>query len=319
MVFYFYTFHFFILDIYNKPPTTHKKQLQLLISRGLQVKDLNKGLHLIDKIGYFRLTGYLYPQLETPKDKHKFKPNSYLDSSFKMYCFDRELRLLLLGNIEKIEVALRSKITYYLSLRYDPYWYKHDKLFKNSSVQINGKLSIDSSKINSSEDFVIQFRRKYANNDMPSWMVMEIVTFAHLSKTYSNLNDTSIKSKISSDFGVPYQILENWLIALTYCRNICAHHSRFWNRDLAIKVLKTKNTLPYKWIEQRDVSRNKAYIYLAIVQYLVDRINPNNNFKEKLVILFEKYPNIDYTKSMDFPEDWNLEPLWEREEVKLIS
>ncbi|WP_425236206.1 Abi family protein [Ulvibacterium sp.] len=307
------------MDIYKKPPTTHKKQLHLLISRGLEVKDFDKALHLIDKIGYFRLTGYLYPQLEIPKENHKFKPNSYLESSFKMYCFDRELRILLLGNIEKIEVALRSKLTYYLSLRYDPYWYKHDKLFKDISIQNNGKSSIEKSKLDSSEDFVIQFKRKYVNNDMPSWMVMEIITFAHLSKTFSNLKDTSIKSKISNDFGVPYQILENWLMALTYCRNICAHHSRFWNRQLAIKVLKTKNPLPYKWIEQSGICRNKSYFYLSIIQYLVDRINPNNKFKEKIIKLFEKYPNIDYTKSMDFPIDWQQQPLWKIEEIKLLG
>ncbi len=236
-----------------------------------------------------------------------------------MYCFDRELRILLLGNIEKIEVALRSKLTYYLSLRYDPYWYKHDKLFKDISIQNNGKSSIEKSKLDSSEDFVIQFKRKYVNNDMPSWMVMEIITFAHLSKTFSNLKDTSIKSKISNDFGVPYQILENWLMALTYCRNICAHHSRFWNRQLAIKVLKTKNPLPYKWIEQSGICRNKSYFYLSIIQYLVDRINPNNKFKEKIIKLFEKYPNIDYTKSMDFPIDWQQQPLWKIEEIKLLG
>ena len=91
-----------------------------------------------------------------------------------MYCFDIELRILLLGNIEKIEAALRSKLTYYLSLRYDAFWYKHDKLFKDVNVQNSGKLSIDKSKTDSKEDFVIQFKRKYANNDMPSWMVMEM-------------------------------------------------------------------------------------------------------------------------------------------------
>lgn len=307
------------MDLYRKPPTTHKKQLQLLISRGLKVDDYCKALHLIDKIGYFRLSGYLYPQLDIPKDQHKFKPDSYFESSFKMYCFDRELRILLLGNIEKIEVALRSKITYYLSLRYDAFWYRHDKLFKDLSVQENGKVSIDKSKNDSSEDFVIQFKRKYANNDMPSWMVMEIVTFAHLSKTFSNLKDTSIKSKISNEFGIPYQLLENWLIAITYCRNICAHHSRFWNRELAIKVLKSNKELSYKWIEQNGVSRNKSYMYLSIIKYLLDRVNPNNSFKEKIVELFEKYPNIDYIKSMDFPKNWEQQPLWMPKGMALIG
>ena len=307
------------MDLYKKPPLTHKKQLQLLISRGLKVSDFNKALHLIDKIGYFRLSGYLYPQLELPKNEHRFKPESYLESSFKMYCFDRDLRILLMGNIEKIEVALRSKLTYYLSLRYDAFWYKHDKLFKDISKQENGKLSIQKSQNDSKEDFVIQYKRNYANNDMPSWMVMEIVTFSHLSITYSNLKDTSIKSKISNDFGIPYPLFENWLLVLTYTRNICAHHSRFWNRDLAIKGLKSTKQLPFKWIDQNGIARNKSYFYLSIVKYLLDRINPNNSFKENIKNLFIKYPNIDYIKSMNFPEDWENQPLWMDHELSLID
>ena len=295
---------------YRKQPQSNKQLLRILISRGLFVKDVNKALHLLDKIGYFRLSGYFYPQLDIPKENHKFKENSYFDSTFKMYCFDRELRLLLLSNIEKIEVSFRSKLTNTLSLEYDAFWYTHSSLFKNPTINKGGLEAVIKSMNDSREDFVVSFKKNYINDYMPSWMVMEIVTFAHLSKTYENLKNTNIKSRIAADFGVPYPVLENWLLILTYCRNICAHHSRFWNRNFALNARKSKKPLPYPWIEQTGIPRNKSYYYISIIKYLLDRINPNNKLKFKLIKLFEKYPNIDYVKSMEFPENWEEQPLW---------
>ncbi|CAN0583077.1 unnamed protein product, partial [Ectocarpus sp. 12 AP-2014] len=301
---------------YHKPPLTHQEQLDLLEERGLVINNPDKALHLLDKLGYFRLSGYFYPQLNVPKENHIFKEKSYFNSSFQMYCFDRELRLLILGNIEKIEVAFRSKLTYALSNRYDAFWYTYDKLFKNENIHKIALESIRKSKNDSQEDFVIKFMRNYLNNDMPSWMVMEIVTFSHLSKTFSNLKDTSVKSTISQEFGIPYQLFENWLLVLTYSRNICAHHSRFWNRELAIKASKSNKKLRFNWIEQTDVARNRSYMYLSIIKYLLDRINPRNSFAVNITDLFKKYPNIDFIKSMGFPEDWKEQPLWMEGETK---
>lgn len=306
-------------NLYSKPAITHKSQLKVLISRGLIVEDFHKSLHLIDKIGYFRLTGYFYPQLEIPKDQHVFKAKSYFESSFKMYCFDRELRILLLGHIEKIEVAFRSKLSYHLSLRYNPFWYTYDALFKDESMQKISRANIEKQKAESQEDFVKKYKEKYLDNNMPSWMVMEIVTFTHLSKTYSNLKDTSAKSLISNDFGVPYQLLESWLLTLTYTRNICAHHSRFWNRELAIKPLKSNKTLDFDWIDQTDIPRNRSYFYISIIKYLLDRISPKNDLTIKLLCLFSKYENIDYHKSMGFPLNWQEQPLWIDSEIRLLN
>lgn len=304
------------LDLYDKPPLSHPEQLNLLKKRGLIIEDEEKAIHLLDKLGYFRLSGYFYPQLNIPKGNHIFKEQSYFESSFKMYCFDRELRLLILGNIEKLEVAFRSKLTYFLSNKYDPFWYTYDNLFKNQNTHRIALESIQKSKKDSQEDFVIKYNRNYLNNHLPSWMMAEIVTFSHLSKTFSNLKDTSIKSTISKEFGIPYQLFENWLLVLTYCRNLCAHHSRLWNRELAIKASKSNKELPFDWIEQGDIARNRFYMYSSIIKYLLDRINPSNSFAENIADLFKKYPNIDFIKSMGFPEDWNKQPLWRQGKTK---
>jgi len=68
----------------------------------LIIRDEAKALHLLENISYYRLSGYWYPMLATPKDNHCFKPHSHFNTAFKIYCFDRELRKLVLGELEKI-------------------------------------------------------------------------------------------------------------------------------------------------------------------------------------------------------------------------
>ena len=165
----------------------------------------------------------------------------------------------------------------------------------------------------STEDFALKFKKNYVNTYLPSWMALEIVTFTHLSKLYSNLRDSSAKSEIAKFYGLQTPVLENWLLILTYTRNTCAHHSRFWNRNLSYKASKFKKELPYNWINTNGVSKNSSYMYLCIIKYLLDRINPSNTFKDRLVDLFNKYDNIDKYKAMSFTEDWEDQPLWRTE------
>jgi abortive infection bacteriophage resistance protein len=244
------------------------------------------------------------------KEDHEFKKGSTFENAFQMYCFDRELKQLISGDIEKIEVSFRAKLTYVLSHKYNAFWYTYEGLFKNKGIHLKSLETTYKMVSDSTEDFAIKYRKKYVNTYQPSWMALEIVTFTHLSVVYENLKDTAAKSKIAEHYGVPYQLLENWLKILTYTRNICAHHSRFWNRNLSLPIKKATKELPFDWIEQIDIPRNKSYIYLSAIKYLLDRVNPNNTFTERITNLFQKYNNIDIHKGMSFPEDWKEQPLW---------
>ena len=58
---------------YDKPHLNYSQKLQLLKDRGLSIDDDLKALHLLEQIGYYRLSGYWYPLLDFPKKDHKFK------------------------------------------------------------------------------------------------------------------------------------------------------------------------------------------------------------------------------------------------------
>ena len=99
------------------------------------------------------------------------------------------------------------------------------------------------------ETFIAHFKSKYDGRP-PSWMTIEICPFGLVSKLAQNLRDYSIRNTISAAFGVSPSrrpLFEGWIISLVYVRNICAHHSRLWNRTLTLKpgVLERGGTNPW--------------------------------------------------------------------------
>ena len=151
------------LKIYAKPSISYQDQLDKLVGRGLIINHPDKAIHLLENLSYYRLSGYLYPMLEEPKEAHKFKANSTFENAFKLYCFDRELKQLLSSEIEKIEVSFRAKITYILSHKYDSFWYTYERLFKSIDTHRRSLDSTSKMVNESTEDFVIKFKQKYVN------------------------------------------------------------------------------------------------------------------------------------------------------------
>ncbi|MDF2456208.1 MAG: protease [Cytophagaceae bacterium] len=94
---------------YTKPSLTYADQLQQLKDRGLIIESEEKALHLLENISYYKLSGYWYPMLAQPKSLHRFKEEASFNTAFKIYCFDREFRRLILSELEKIEVAIERK------------------------------------------------------------------------------------------------------------------------------------------------------------------------------------------------------------------
>lgn len=50
------------MTVYQKPPLTFVQQLQQLQDRGLVVRDLESAQRYLQRVGYYRLMGYLFPQ-----------------------------------------------------------------------------------------------------------------------------------------------------------------------------------------------------------------------------------------------------------------
>jgi abortive infection bacteriophage resistance protein len=295
---------------YNKPALTYKEQLNQLLERGLEVVDHEKAIHLLEKISYYRLSAYWHPFLQIPKTDNKFKPGSSFEKAFKLYCFDRELRQVVFNDIEKIEVAVRAKMVYRLSHEYGPNWYTERDLYKSVKKHTQSLLKIIREVDSSKEDFILAFKKKYSNELPPSWMALEITSFGTISHLYSELKPSRAKREVAEYFGLDDKSFSSWLHTLVHIRNVCAHHSRFWNRAFRISP-----QIPRKpkreFIDSTGIKNNKSYYILSMIQFLLIEINPKSSFKHKIDGLFEKYPMID-KGVMGFPSNWEQESIWSK-------
>ena len=293
--------------IYVKPFLSHQAQLEQLKLRGLQFSDEKKALHLLKYIGYYRFSGYWYPLLLNKKQS-VFKPDATFEAAFNLYKFDSELRKFIIAALEKIEVAVRSQMTYSLSMAHGSSWIENDALFTNSAKYHETIEKIMNEMQRSDEDFILAFASKYSNPLPPSFMTLEIVSFGTLSRLYENLKSDVAKREISQTFGLADVVLISWLHALVYIRNVCAHHSRIWNKLLQIQPLFPHRT-KYTWLTNRNATNHHMYYILSMIIYLLNTVNPKHTFKQKLENLFVKYPNVDRL-AMGFPANWQIEPLW---------
>ena len=110
---------------YPKQLISFTDQIALLKQRGLVFTDETQALHLLHNISYYRLSGYWYPLL-ADKQNHQFKPGSTFDAAYNIYKFDSELRKLIITELEKIEVAVRTQTAYILSSQWDGWDYPLD-------------------------------------------------------------------------------------------------------------------------------------------------------------------------------------------------
>ena len=299
--------------MFEKNATSISQQIEILKSRGLVINDVDYAIHHLSNISYYRLGEYWYA-MQDNKENHTFKPNSRFEDVMALYNFDRELRFLLFDVIERIEISLRTKLIYHLSHEFNPWWFQNFDLFDDSKALVKTLAGLEEELERTKEPSIKKHNNKHKDDKRfpPAWKSLEQTSFGTLSKLYGNLKNT-IESKdiIAKDFGaVNHTYLPSWLQSITQIRNFCAHHSRLWNKNLP-STLKLLTKPPFKWIVDVPNQNDYKYLYihLCIMKYLLNIIEPENQFTQRLKTIFEKYPNVD-PNALGMKPNWELEPLW---------
>ena len=122
----------------NKPARSIADQLQLLKDRGMLFRFEKKATHFLQNISYYRLKGYWW-DMQKDRVNHLFDTNTYFEDVIERYNFDRHLRLILFDAVERIEIALRTKMIY-LCNKVTPEHHIKSKILK--LIQNNPKVPI---------------------------------------------------------------------------------------------------------------------------------------------------------------------------------
>ena len=130
-------------------------------------------------------------------------------------------------------------------------------------------------------------------------MISEVLSMGDLSKILNGLNFKDLK-EISKDLAPDYfvyPVLANWVHVLATVRNICAHHSRLWNRELKIKFSEPQKI--DEWYS-KEIKNNKVSAVCFVILVLLKN-HPYNDFEKRLQELLLKYSSVDI-KQMGFSE-----------------
>ena len=305
--FYFYTMSNRIP--FHKPYTSASDLVSLLQSRGLTVTDTVKAERYLEHIGYYRLSAYMYPLLQMPKERHLYKPNTSFSQVMMLYRFDKKLRLLIFNEIEKIEVAVRSAIVNVGSeMTGNPFWMTEGSNFIDAVKFRHTMNLIDAELHRSREDFIVHFRETYSDAYPPAWILAEVLPFGVITNIFSNIRNIRTKKNIARRFGLQIAPFESWLTIVTLTRNSCCHHARVWNKQNTIRPM-LPNRIAGSWITL-PTDTLRIYFDLCIIKYFLNIISPNNDMRDKIEALLSDFPSIDIN-AMGFPRGWENEPLWQ--------
>ena len=305
----------------NKPAYTISDQIALLKQRGMLFKDEAKAHNRLKNISYYRLKGY-WRDLQNDSVLHTFQPNVYFEEIIKRYDFDRQLRLILFDAIEQIEISLRAKMIYHLSIAYGGLWYLNPEIFDTATITQNGTskaahlFALDElqKEFNRSQEIFIKTQRmRYPGEPADAWKILEVASMGTLSKLYKNLkNKLPEKAIIANEMGLNSTFtFVGWLESIALMRNIIAHHAHLWSRSMVKRPSMKLNNPAETWIDHplQQEQQNKPFAIISCMVYLCKHLSQTDDIKQRIITLINSFPSVPIYK-YGFLNYWRSEPLW---------
>ena len=319
---------------YIKKFSTHAAQIALLEQRGMVVADHARAELCLARIGYYRLSAYVYPfrlrEQENGKTvvRDQFYGQPDFDDVVRFYIFDKNLRVMVSDVLERIEVALRAEVAHRLGA-VDPWAHRNaaklDGSFsiRNSRRPGRGHLTLhqdwldsqDSNFQRSNEDFAKHFRSKYSGHP-PIWIATEAWDWGTLSNFYPGMKAVD-RNAIAAKYGkLKSPEMEAWIRAMNDVRNVCAHHSRLWNRGLKVTLKWPALGVmpPLDHISGSQLSLSRLYGVLLVMVTIMRVLHPATKWHERMRdFILQNAPSnpaIDCSKA-GFPNGWENEAIWQ--------
>lgn len=281
--------------------------MRRLRDRGMSLASEERAAWALESIGYYRLSGYWYPYREMKPAGNgqrldTFSHGTTFDEVLALYEFDRSLKLLVQQGIERVEVAVRSRIGHHLG-EMGPLAHLDARNFRDGFAHEEWcEIAMRRvSRVRSRDDTVRHHDQNYGGV-LPIWVLTDLLDFSDLSKLFKGMR-SSDQQVLSDWFGVTRpeggtrnsrqawnrnHPLANWLLHLSIVRNICAHHGRLWNRQLTpvgvsthIRHLRAFADLHAEFDDAHASGRQaeRVFVTICILTQLLEAIDPASGWR----------------------------------------
>ena len=313
---------------YTKQWKSYDDQLNQLLARGLTLENYTreKALNKLEFIGYYRLSGYAYYFKEVNGDS--FSKNTSFRDLVECYKFDRKMRLLVLDAIERLEIALRANIAHEIT-KESPFYIYDDNNFNILKDTNNTKRRDDLFIVRKTiteyltrnkriEPSIKHLLEKYSK-PYPLWIEIQVFDFGTLWRLFNVLNSDKAKT-IAKKFGVQeVATFNSWLQSIKILRNICAHHSRLFNRQFTQvpRLVSDKNKYPWLkyWEENEIIKKDRLFYHLCIIHHMLEACQASKTWNKRVTNLINEFPKIYSSKFISILDTIGCGKNWKEFEI----
>lgn len=240
------------------------------------IDDIETARKALEKISYYRLSGYSYPFRQYDKASRtrsdQLLPKTNLEQVLALYRFDERLRATTFQELSRIEVGLRALIGYALG-KEDPYLHLaspqlgpsgFDKENNHETDKYRKWISSYNRNLSrSQEDFIKHYDKTYAGK-LPIWVAVHILQWGQLALLFE-MAPIHCQDSIADSLHLSRSQVNSWLDILRILRNICTHQGRLFNRTL--RKAKLPDNAHDLGIIGLSAENNKCFDQLTLVQY----------------------------------------------------
>lgn len=279
-----------------KEAKTIEEQIDLMKSRNIKIIDKAKAKESLLDIGYYRLGFFSFPfEKGFPFKKsdimcrdHIVKNGTAFDDILSLYYFDTDLRNCLTPYLNRIEISLRTFITYTASIRYKkaPTWFVDPKYVNQDYIDTFPQKVYKTIQGN---PIIKRHHKKYINDKYaPAWKTMEYMTLGAILSLYDNIREEELKKIIASKYGCNIKVFRNYFETIRVLRNHCAHGNCIYNMNLPLGILGNGGAGPFNGKDRHNI--NGA---IRVVKYILGIISENRlkELEAKLSKLFDTNRN----------------------------
>lgn len=277
-----------------KKPTSFDEQIECFREKNIIIDNSEECKNFLRKVNYYRLSAYYLP-FKGEDGKCKFQVS--FERIQKIYEFDQNLRSLILGTIEDIEIQLRTQIAYHSAHKYGPDGYMLSSTYNAKHDHASFISHITNCINENAKTLVVQHHMKKYDGKFPIWVIIEFFSIGMLSHFYRGMQTTDKKAIAKALYGTSHFVLESWTRCITDLRNKCAHYSRlYYTKFPAIpKMPNNENYIPTR----------RLFAQIIMLKYMYpDKEKWDSCFVAPLCDLINEYSSYIDLAHLDFPVEW---------------
>lgn len=272
-------------------PLKFEEQLALFKKRGMKISDTD--VKKIENIGYYRLKEFAHP-LSTIVKKDGVSNIDYNGATFKevisRYYQDKNLRIYLLHAIEKIEVSVKTKLSYILGEQYGAFGYldfskwgnrQEFSKFAMQEREYRFKRNLKNSMRKTSLADARNKRNQDSDGFPTVWLAMHILMFGELVNVIEVLSKKN-QRLLASEYNCSAIEFVSWMKTLHFIRNVCAHNSNIIDIQIKTEAVYKPEWNKFLFVFENKGGGNKPTNRLAVVllilRHFIDVINPKYNW-----------------------------------------